>query len=143
MTTDIAEPPEKPNEDEYHLQLLGIFYYIVAGLTALVGCFPLLHVVFGMIMVIVGAANNQATGPMPILGGMLFTLVGGAVFLIFQAVAVGMFLAGRYLHAHRHHTYCLVIAVIICFSFPIGTVLGVFTILVLIRPEVRSLFGAN
>lgn len=142
MTNPMAEIPNSPNEDEYHLKLLSIFYYIVAGLTALIGCFPIIHMVFGLVMIIIGAADHRA-GPLPILGGMLFTLIGGAVFVIFQAVAVCLFLTGRFLQSYRHHTFCLVIAVIICFSFPIGTVLGVFTILVLVRPEVRKMFGAE
>ncbi|WP_146118785.1 hypothetical protein [Blastopirellula marina] len=138
----MAETSQSPNEDEYHLKLLSIFYYIVAGLTALIGCFPIIHVLFGLAMIVVGAAEHRA-GPLPILGGMLFTLIGGVVFVIFQAVAVCLLLTGRFLQSHRHHTFCLVIAVIICFSFPIGTVLGVFTILVLVRPEVRTLFGTD
>lgn len=142
MTNPMAYVPHSPNEDEYHLKLLAIFYYIVAGLTALIGCFPIIHMVFGLGMIIIGAADHRA-GPLPILGGMLFTLIGGAVFVIFQAVAVCLLLTGRFLQSHRNHTFCLVIAVIICFSFPIGTVLGVFTILVLVRPAVRSMFGAD
>lgn len=142
MTTPMAEIPESLRDHEYNLKLLGIFHYVLAGLTALIGCFPILHVVVGFIMIVIGAADGRA-GPMPILGGLLFTLIGGLVFVVFQAMAVCLFLSGKFLQAHKHHTYCLVVAVMICFSFPVGTVLGIFTLLVLIRPEVRSLFGAK
>ncbi|RCS49150.1 hypothetical protein DTL42_11445 [Bremerella cremea] len=144
MTMPTPESPVSLREDEYQLRLLSIFYFILAGLTALIGCFPLIHVAFGFVMIIAGAAANaHPAGPAPLLGGMLFMLIGGAIFIICQAIAFCTFLAGRFLRSHQQHTYCLVIAVIICFSFPVGTVLGVFTILVLVRPEVRRLFGAD
>jgi hypothetical protein len=39
--------------------------------------------------------------------------------------------------------YCLVVAGIECIFMPFGTVLGVFTIIVLMRPSVRNLFGVE
>ena len=35
----------------------------------------------------------------------------------------------------------LVVAALECLAFPLGTVLGVFTLIVLVRPEVKQLFG--
>ena len=37
----------------------------------------------------------------------------------------------------------MVIAGIECFIMPFGTVLGIFTILTLIKPETRQLFGLS
>jgi hypothetical protein len=43
--------------------------------------------------------------------------------------------------AHRkHYTFCLVMAGVECLFMPFGTVLGVFTILVLNRQTVKELF---
>lgn len=39
--------------------------------------------------------------------------------------------------------YCLVMAGIECMFMPFGTVLGVFTIIVLMRESVQKLFAAN
>ena len=36
--------------------------------------------------------------------------------------------------------FCLVIAALLCMITPFGTVLGVFTIIVLVRPSVKLLF---
>jgi hypothetical protein len=39
-----------------------------------------------------------------------------------------------------HYIFCLVIAAVECIFMPFGTVLGVFTIIVLQRPTVKAMF---
>ena len=39
--------------------------------------------------------------------------------------------------------YCLVVAAVECIFMPFGTVLGVFTIIVLMRPGVKERFGVE
>jgi len=59
-------------------------------------------------------------------------------------LAVCMLIAGRNLAKRRHHTFCLVVAAISCIFMPFGTILGVLTIIVLMRPSVKGLFeGVN
>jgi len=36
--------------------------------------------------------------------------------------------------------FCLIVAGIICIFMPLGTILGVFTIIVLVRPSVKAMF---
>ena len=48
---------------------------------------------------------------------------------------------GNRLKNHTNYTYCLVVDAIACTFVPFGTVLGVFTIIVLVRPSVKALFG--
>lgn len=49
----------------------------------------------------------------------------------------------RFLSRRRHHVFCLVIAGIECLVMPFGTVLGVFTIIVLTKESVREMFLAD
>ena len=62
-----------------------------------------------------------------------------------QAVgyALSLFLAARYLAARRRHMFCVVVAAISCAFSPLGTVLGVFTLIVLYRPSVREQFSSR
>lgn len=133
----------KLNEDEFHLHLLSIFHYVVAGLSAISGCLPLLYVFMGTFVVAAGVATNRVEGAVPMLMGGGMMMFGLVLFVVFEAIAVGQLLNAWYLQTHRHHTYCMVVAVINCLSFPLGTVLGIFTILVLVRPKVRKLFGVD
>jgi len=58
-------------------------------------------------------------------------------------LAVFIIIAGRCLAKRKHYMFCLVIAAISCIFMPFGTVLGVFTIIVLMRPSVKELFASD
>jgi len=65
-------------QEEQHVQLLAIFHYIVGGLTALFACFPLVHLIIGLVMVFGGFSGSQAP---PAFVGWLFIVLGGGFFL--------------------------------------------------------------
>jgi hypothetical protein len=50
--------------------------------------------------------------------------------------------AGRFLRRRTHRTFCLAVAAVSCLFTPFGTVLGVFTLIVLSREGVRQAFDA-
>mgnify|MGYP000166472252 CR=1 FL=1 len=58
-------------------------------------------------------------------------------------LAVCILLAGRFLARRTHYLYCLIMAGVECLFMPLGTVLGVFTIIVLDRDSVRQTFAAT
>jgi hypothetical protein len=72
--------------------------------------------------------------------GLLMTGIASMVILTGWTVSFCIFLAGRYLRQYRHYTFCLVVAGILCILVPFGTALGIFTIIVLVRPSVKTLF---
>jgi hypothetical protein len=128
------------DKDIEHLRLLTIGHYIAAGITALFACFPLIHLSIGLIFLL-----NPPTGPegeaFPSqMFGLLFALIGGALVLGGWTVAALIFAAGRSIKARKRHTFCIVVAAISCAFFPLGTVLGVLSILVLSRPAVKAMF---
>ena len=124
------------NRDEDHLRLLSIFHYVWGGLTVCLSCFGLIHIVVGIGLT---AASFQQSGP-PKWFGPLFAMVGMMVVLV-GVVSGGLTIwAGRCLDQRRYRTFCMVVAVLSCFSFPFGTALGVFTLVVLSRPSVKALF---
>ncbi|SBV52388.1 hypothetical protein XBLMG947_3183 [Xanthomonas bromi] len=49
--------------------------------------------------------------------------------------------AGRCIAQRRRHLLCLIVAGISCSFMPFGTVLGVFKLVTLLRPQVKALFG--
>lgn len=75
------------------------------------------------------------------LFGLMFTIIPAILILCGFVVSTVIVVAGKRLAAHRSHTFCLVVAGIECLFMPFGTVLGVFTILTLLKPEARQLFG--
>lgn len=126
------------NDDLQHLDLLSVFHYVVAGFAGLFALFPVFHLAMGIAMVVGGFGEDE---PEATLVGWFFVLFAGAFMVAGGTLAALIFYAGRFLKQHTHYTYCLVVAGISCMLMPFGTVLGVFTIIVLMRPSVRELFG--
>ncbi len=126
------------NQDLEHLRLLSIFHYVVAGLASLFALFPLLHLVLGIGLATGGFGEPQTAETR--LVGCFFIAFSVAWIACGLALAVCLVLAGRDLALRRRYTFCLVIAAIACAFMPFGTVLGIFTLLVLMRPSVKELF---
>ena len=128
------------NQDREHLKLLSIFHYVVGAMTALFACFPLIHLAIGIAM-LCGAFDGRDAPPRVL--GLLFVIFATIFILCGWVLAACMIIAGDKLARYRARTYCLVIAGIECIFMPFGTVLGVFTIIVLMRDSVKGLFAAN
>jgi hypothetical protein len=138
--------PALTPEETAHLRLLSIFHYVVGGLIALFSLFPLIHVALGIGM-ITGAlpmhdANGDSSAEDARLAGWIFIGIGSVIILC--GVTLGAFIAyaGRCLAQQRRHTLCMVVAALSCLCMPLGTVLGVFTLIVLLRPSVKAAFDA-
>ena len=131
------------NHDSEHLRLLAIFHYVVAALAALVSFFPLLYSAMGGFMLYAAhhpGPHNQE--PPPAFLAWIFIAMGVLFFLAGWAMASCILIAGRSLARQRHYWFTLVVACIECLFMPFGTILGVFTIIVLSRESVRALFSA-
>ncbi len=129
-----------PRQDLEHLKLLSIFHYVAGGLVGFFSCFPLLYVGLGLFFVIGPPTSGNAPPPPPALG-WLFVILGTVASLCGWCLAVCLLFAAHFLAQHRHYIFCLVVAGLSCLWMPLGTVLGVFTIVVLARPSVKQLFA--
>ncbi len=134
------------NQDREHLRLLAIFHYVVAGLAALFSFFPLLYTTVGAIFIF-AARHPAAAGPKPgeepppEFIGWILAIVGSLLFLLGIAIAICILIAGRSLAKRTRYWFALVVACIECLFIPFGTILGVFTIVVLSRESVKALFS--
>ena len=73
--------------------------------------------------------------------GLIFVVMGGIFILLGWTFAACVAYAGRCLSQRKNYTYCMVMAGIACLFVPFGTILGIFSIMVLIRPPVKALFN--
>lgn len=129
---------------EEHLKLLSIFHYIFAGLMFLFSFLPILHVVIGY--EIINHPEEGMGGPAPFdpaLFGWFFVIGGSLAILFGLTLALLAGIAGRCLAVRRHPLFCTVVAGVECIFMPIGTILGVFTLVNLTKPEVKELFAAR
>jgi hypothetical protein len=131
-------------EDEEQLRLLRLGHYIVAGLLALAGFFPVFHIAMGIWMLRAPEATKPNGGPPMALFAGFFILFGLLWMLTSWALAACLVVAGNSLKERRRRTFCLVVAgVAALMCMPFGTVLGVFTIILLLRPSVRDAFESG
>lgn len=157
MNLEPTQPPTVPsslpyappmvNRDLEHLKVLSICWYVIAGLNALGGCFMTIYVAMGaMFMAAPPNMTTQPGQPPPpspeTVGGIIMGF-GGCLMLLALGTAALAFFAARGLGRQRGRMFCMIVAGITCLSVPIGTVLGVFTLIVLSRPSVAQLFARN
>jgi hypothetical protein len=134
-------PRDQRNIDEDHLNLLSIFYFVTAGLAFLsifffIGYYEFMNYIFTNPDI----WKNQKGGPPPAeVFGMLKWVF---IFAGFVSAVGGIMnlMAGVFMRQRKHRTFSLVIAAINCLQIPLGTALGVFTIIVLIRPSVVKMY---
>lgn len=127
-------------KDAEHLDLLAVFHYVVAGLTALCSLIPLVHLAIG-----IGLASGRLDAEDPVARdvGIVFILVASVIIVMGLILSVLIVIAGRNLHRRKSYMFCLVMAGIMCLFMPFGTALGVLTIIVLMRDSVRRMFGVE
>jgi hypothetical protein len=127
-------------QDEEHLRILSILYYVLGGLQLLAGLVPLIWVVIGIALVAAGASDASGGAP-PAVMGFFFIVIAGGISLLILALAACKFFTGYSLGQRKNYMFCFVIACLTCMWMPLGTLLGVFTIVVLMRPGVKEMFG--
>jgi hypothetical protein len=124
-------------QDNEHLNLLSTFYYIMAGLSALSIFAGLFYAIMGAS---IGKMPVQPGRPGEDFPGMFFAFFG---VIIMISAALGTWLNIATASALKKRTGQVLIqvsAALHCISFPLGTILGVFTFIVLNRPSIKALF---
>ena len=127
------------NETDKQLDLLGLFHFLLGGLTALFACLPLIHVGVGAALLLGTFDSGEAA---PRFVGWIFVLMGSLFVLGGWALAAAMIAAGRMLRRRKSRTACQVIAALECLLMPLGTLLGVFTLMALSQDRAQELFDA-
>ncbi len=159
MTTAATPPTELPGQrvafaalqrtrDEQHLTRLVIAYYVLAGLTLLFGCAGVLYMAFGVGMIflsedlVASDPNAPPPGVIQLIGGVL-AAVGVVIALLQFVSAVLLTMTARFISMRQYRTFCLVTAGLTCLSVPLGTALGVYTFVILTRPDIIERFGGR
>jgi hypothetical protein len=128
------------NEDYRMLDLLSLFHYIVGGIMALFSCFPFIHLFIGLAFVSGNLFKDSKGGNPPELFGWFFVIIAAVAILLGWTLAVLMLVTGHKMKQRRHRMFCLVVAGIECMFMPFGTVLGIFTIVILNKESVQTIF---
>jgi len=126
--------------DNEHLKLLSLFH-LISGIFALVySVFMALY--FGFIIFIFNVGNkfDGAESDLPIEFKSIFMFIFIVILLIAIVIGIAKIMCSRYIKQKKNRVFCIVISCIECFSFPIGTLLGVLSIMVLNRNSVKEIY---
>jgi hypothetical protein len=139
-----ASPPQVSADSE-HLRLLALFHYILGGIIMLFSSCAILHVGMGIAMIVKPSLFQGPPGspPPPAFMGYFFTAIGSAVIVAGWAFGGATIYSGRCIARRRYRIFSCVLAGVNCLSVPFGTLLGVFTLIVLCRPSVKSLYSGD
>ena len=141
MNNAVPRECSRIKDDATQLKLLTIFHFIGSGLAVIGLGFLLLHYsLVSMIFTNPQMWEGQKSGPPPQQFFTLFKwfyVIGGG-FLI--ASAVTNLLSGLWIKARKNRIFSLIVAGFNCMHMPLGTMLGVFTMVVLMRDSVRGLY---
>jgi hypothetical protein len=146
-----AAPPPVPSQDAQHLKLIGIFHYVMVGLAVAGMAFLFVHymvmsAVFTNPQILEQMRKQQEQQHQAMLfdpaqfihAFVWFYLLIGAWGLVSLVVNL---VSGLSIQARKHRTFSLVVAGFNCINFPFGTFLGVFTLIVLMRPTMPAFYN--
>jgi hypothetical protein len=137
----MPDPAAIRSKDESDLNTLSILHYCWTGL---LGCGSVGMV--GYFLMFAAFFAEASSGPhghphdQEVVAGIM-----GAMGILMGLLMIPLFvchlLAAAGLRKRTRYTLALVMSGMACLSVPLGTGLGIWTILVLQRPSVKALFG--
>jgi ABC-type phosphate transport system permease subunit len=131
-------------KDLEHLKLLGIFHYIWGALSLIGGIF------IGGYFLVIGiilmnnpptSTSSEDSGTAGAIGGILIA-VGVVLFLVVVVYGILTLMAGGKYRKHQGgYWFCFILAIVtlVIGGIP-GIVLGIFSLIVLSRESVKTLF---
>jgi len=134
---------DSPLITAHDLRLLSIGYYIQAGIACFYTLLMLGYSTFATVLLaninkMAGQTNQQEIPPAVL---SVISILIALMLSIFCAYTVCMFLAGYWLRQFRNKMFIQVLAAFNCLAIPYGTLLGIFTFMVLQRPSAKQFFA--
>ncbi len=119
-----------------HISTLSVLHYVYGALVCLGGFVALLFMGVGTFLSSDLVMDNGNEPPPAWLGGF-FQAFGAGLFVVIEIWGILILLSGYWIGQLRNRTASIVFAALCLPSFPFGTALGVFTLVVLLNDDVR------
>ena len=119
-----------------HLSTLSILHYVYGALQIFVGL--VLAIIFFTVGSFMGSDAVITEEPAAGIAARFIQVFGGSMALLLLLWGLLVILSGMWLGQKRNRTGSIVIAALTCLSFPFGTALGIFTIVVLSSEDVKA-----
>jgi hypothetical protein len=126
--------------------VLTVLHYVWGGLSIAFSSIFIIHIVLGVLIVngkMGFPQSPEPNQPSPLLFGFLFIAMGSCAVIFGWALGIVTIISGRKMAARKSRIFSIVVGGVNCISFPLGTALGVFTIIVLSRSSVKMLYESQ
>ena len=130
------------HKDQQHLKILCVMHYVYAGLHLFGLAFLALHYMLMYSMFnnpALQKADPELQNIAPILDLFIWFYILGAIIITVSTVC--NFLSARFITQRKNNLFSLIVAGLNCASMPLGTLLGIFTFIVLLRDSVSRLYA--
>ena len=125
-------------KDEAQLRLIAMWYYVFALLQTLLALGTFIFAIAAISLSAGWIQESVWLPPRTLVGEVILPWLGSAAFV--GAVASLSLLAARRVSKRRSHSLCLFASVANLLFVPWGTLLGLYSIVVLKRPSVSAVF---
>jgi hypothetical protein len=136
------------NSDREFLKWLSIFHYVLGGIQAFTSIATVLYIIWSFNFLSTmnsdlyqydpGQDTTLAMEPYkPYLFFMSLIVLLGFVY------SICLIVSGNFLAKRKGYWFSFVVACIECVSIPLGTILGIITLIVLLKDSVRTLYREN
>lgn len=120
-----------------NIDLIATLHYVYAGFKFLGALAALIYLLIGMGFIFGGVHTGETE--LFFVGG-LFAVLAIIVFVIILISTALSAFAGYFIQKRKYRIFCIVVAALQCFNFPLGTALGVFAIIEMEKPEIKETF---
>ena len=130
------------DKDIKQLRILSVMHYVLAT-PLIVGFTPLSILGFYLIRHFIANVGNPdyVANSSEALTSWVDVIMLSSLLILSWVWVVCLILAGIKLCKKKSRTFCQIIAGITCISFPIGTALGVFSLITLSKESVKNDFA--
>ncbi len=127
-------PSGQAQIDDQHLRWLTWAYFIYAGLAGSRSCFFIYEMLNSMIRANTHPPEDSVQHSFILINPAPFIMLAFSALLVYCGICIGK---------RKLLKLILFSAGISSFLFPLGTVLGIWTFVVMLRPSVKTLFTSS
>jgi hypothetical protein len=129
-------------QDENHLNLLFIFFRIYAGLCGAGSLLTFLYIGIGLLMMSEPQFTSRHSQQPPFqFGGEVMIMFGCIAFIFCLAFGITALYAANWIRDRKNWVGIIIVSALCCLNGLLAIALGVFSIITLNKPSVKSLFS--
>lgn len=119
--------------------IVSIFHFVAGGFQILLSSIGVIYMALGY-MITSGAIDSPKSEPPPEILGWILSFAGLVFAVVLLTLGILVLKTGFNLMKKRSRTFCIVIDAILCLMIPFGTIVGIFGLVLLMKPETEELF---